>query len=150
MRALATTALTLAFVLMAAITYLSVRHDPLGGEPHAMLLIAPPNLDKLQAAAIAPEPEPAPRAVVVPPAQPATSPGETASIAAPTPADQPPQPVTSLGVAPVQPKTNTDGRLAPGDVKKPALTSQAAEPPAEAGTAATDPSVEGVTLAVPQ
>lgn len=148
MRALATTALTLAFVLMAAITYLSVRHDPLGGEPHAMLQIVPPNLDKLQAAAKAPEP--APRAVVVPPAQPATSPGETASIAAPTPADQPPQPVTSLGVTPAQPKTNTDGRLAPGDVKKPALTSQAAEPPAEAGTAATDPSVEGVTLAVPQ
>jgi hypothetical protein len=42
MKALALTTLTLLFLAMAASTYLSVRRDPLAGEPHYDLLIDPP------------------------------------------------------------------------------------------------------------
>lgn len=48
MRALAVTTLTLAFILMAAITYIAVHQDPMGGEPRLVVKIAPPDMAKLQ------------------------------------------------------------------------------------------------------
>ena len=48
MRALAATALTLAFLAMAAITYVAVTGDPMGGEPRYVLRIAPPEAAKSQ------------------------------------------------------------------------------------------------------
>ena len=50
MRALAVTTLTLAFILMAAITYIAVHQDPMGGEPRLVVKIAPPDMAKLQVA----------------------------------------------------------------------------------------------------
>ncbi len=52
MRALAVTTLTLAFILMAAITYIAVHQDPMGGEPRLVVKIAPPDMAKLQVPAI--------------------------------------------------------------------------------------------------
>lgn len=59
MRALAATALTLAFVLMAFVTYLAVRGDPMGGEPRLLVKVPPPDLGKLQPSASRSLPVPA-------------------------------------------------------------------------------------------
>jgi len=67
MRALLTTALALAFLLMAAITYLAVTQDPLAGEPRAAVDVAPPDLAKLQPK-LAPAPLSAPVAAAPAPA----------------------------------------------------------------------------------
>ena len=52
MKALAVTTLTLAFILMAAITYVAVHQDPMGGEPRLVVKIAPPDMAKLQVPAV--------------------------------------------------------------------------------------------------
>ena len=67
MRALLTTALALAFLGMAAITYIAVTQDPLAGEPRASVEVAPPNLAELQPK-VAPVQAPAPVATVPAPA----------------------------------------------------------------------------------
>jgi len=54
MRSLAATALTLAFFLMAAITYLAVKGDPLGGEPRLTVTIPAPDPAKPHPASVAP------------------------------------------------------------------------------------------------
>lgn len=54
MRALVATALTLAFLAMAGITYLAVAGDPMGGEPRFTLKIAPPETIKPKPVAAAP------------------------------------------------------------------------------------------------
>jgi hypothetical protein len=51
MRSLAATALTLAFIVMAAITYLAVTGDPMGGEPRLVVKIAPLDPAKFQSSA---------------------------------------------------------------------------------------------------
>jgi len=82
MRSLAATALTLAFVVMAAITYLAIKGDPLGGEPRLAVKIAAPDLDKLQPTApqaAAPAPSPATVDAGLQDAAPAIVPGDSSA-----------------------------------------------------------------------
>ena len=96
MRALAATIVTLAFIAMAAITYIAVRQDPMAGEPRLLVKIAPPDLAKLQAAAAPPLPPPATAvAAARAPSPPAPSASPTLSAG---PTDEPVD-----GVAPVMP-----------------------------------------------
>ena len=121
MRALLTTTLALAFTLMAAITYVAVTQDPLAGEPHAMVEVAPPDLAKLQ-----PKVAPAPVANV-----PAPAAVEATSIA-------PAQPVNDLARA----AENAGAPAQPLAAVKSAAASQPAQ--------IVDDSVEGASVVMPQ
>jgi hypothetical protein len=121
MRALLTTALTLAFLLMAAITYVAVTQDPMAGEPRTTVSVAPPDLAKLQ-----PKIVPAPAPVAAAPAAPAANP------AAPSPNQ-----VTTVAADVARAAENAGAPVAPA---KPA--------PATAPSPAPDDSVEGATVVI--
>ena len=91
MRALAATALTLAFIAMAAITYIAVKGDPMGGEPRLVVRILPPAPGMTQSSA-APAGSAAPQIVDAP------APAAVSSATA-APADQPPQPTAAASDA---------------------------------------------------
>jgi hypothetical protein len=130
MRLLVTTAVTLAMLIMAAITYLAVGQDPLGGEPRAVIAITPPDMAKLHAAA-----DPAPTVAV--PSLAASSSDPKPAIAISEPAAAPAQQAPPVAKAADQ---NTASAATP-------LTStnlQNQQP------AARDPSIEGLSVAIPQ
>ena len=158
MRALAATALTLAFVLMATITYVAVRQDPMGGEPRLVVKIAPPDLAKLQAAAApplsaAPVPQVAESATLsglpvdlapaggnaIDGSAPTQAPAIELQATSATAADAGPLPApVKTTVAGVKPATS-----AAAPAKMAPVPDAAAVPPAETG-------VEGITLTVPK
>lgn len=84
MRSLAATALTLAFIVMAAITYVAVKGDPTGGEPRLVVKIAPPDLARLQSAA-PPQPSAPKPAQVAAPAADAVADEDMSGVAVPVP-----------------------------------------------------------------
>ncbi len=142
MRALLTTALTLAFLLMAAITYVAVQQDPAGGEPQASLAIEPPDLAKLQSAAM-PKPAAAPLAPA-PVETSAVAPASTDAVATNAASEQPPQPAP-VAVTVAKSADRVDSSITPigAAVTRPAAT-PAGPPPAP------DNSVEGLTVVMPE
>ncbi len=142
MRALLTTALALAFLLMAGITYIAVTQDPLAGEPRAVVEVAPPDLAKLQPKGVL-APAPAPIATV-----PAPAAVETTGVAASTtdanavalkdPATAPTKPVADLARA----AENAGAPAQPVAAVKSATAAQPAQ--------VIDDSVEGASVVIPQ
>ena len=127
MRALAATTLTLAFILMAAVTYIAVHQDPMGGEPKLVVKIEPPDMAKLQAAAAPPKP--------TAPAEAESPAGMTVDLGAAA-SDATPQAAEAQGAA-----------LDAG----PSALAAPAKPAATAATdpAAADAGVEGISLSLP-
>jgi len=109
MRSLTATALTLAFMVMAAITYVAVTGDPMGGEPRLLVKLAPSDQSLLQSppakpavATTAPAPQSAPIPVVTvlgkPENQAAAGGAQPAATMAPITGAQSPQPAAAGGV----------------------------------------------------
>lgn len=137
MRALKTTVYLIAFLLMAAVTYLAVvGAGSGGGEPSVTLVVEPPDLAKLQAQA-APQPvaktqsslteEVASAPPVAPPPAPAAPAADAGTLAAQAPKSAEPAAVAAT----------------PNPPPAPAKPAAAPAPPA-------DNSVEGVTIPLPE
>lgn len=142
MRALLSTALALAFALMAVITYVAVTQDPLAGEPRVLVEVTPPDLAKLQPKVV-PAPAAAPVATVPAPAAIETTSvtpnaADASAVALKDPATAPAQPVADLARA-------AENAGAPAQPVAAAKSAIAVKP-----APLIDDSVEGASVVIPQ
>ena len=142
MRSLATTALTLAFIVMAAITYVALEGDPMGGEPRLLVKIAPPDAGKQQSSS-APAPAVDKPALETAAAPPPAAPKIT-NLQATDTASQPATLTTVSGVAP------TGRPLEPVSVAGGVTSPAAAMPATTSADSEADTDFAGVGLAIPK